>query len=189
MKANELKRGMVVELEGELWTVVKMDHTMPGKGRAYYQTTFKNLDKGNVVQRRLSGDDNMKFAYLDTKVMEYLYQEGDHYVFMDQESYEQVYLSGEQYEDAMKYVRHNLTIKVQFYEEKPISVDLPASVILKVEETEPSARGDTVKNVTKPAKLETGLEVKVPAHISAGELVKVDTRSGEFLGRVSSYDA
>ncbi len=175
-------------MDGELWTVVKLDHTMPGKGRAYYQTTFKNMMKGNVLQKRLSGSDEIKFAFLETRQYEYLYQEGANYVFMDQETYEQLYLSGEQYSEAMQYVRHNAPIKVQFYEENPIGVELPASVVLKVEDTEPSARGDTVKNVTKPATLETGYEVKVPAHINSGDYIKIDTRTGDFISRASQDD-
>lgn len=185
MKVNEAKRGHVVEMDGELWAIVDIDFTKPGKGPAYYQISFKNLDRGNIIQRRMQGDDELKFAFLETREMEYLYQEGDSYVFMDLQTYEQISVPGERIKEAMQFVRHNATVKVQFYEDKVVGLDLPASVVLKVVETEPSARGDTVKSVTKPAVLETGITVRVPAHINEGEFVKVDTRSGEFISRAS----
>jgi len=185
MKVSEAKRGQVVEMDGELWAIVDIDFTKPGKGPAYYQISFKNLSRGNVIQRRMQGDDQLKFAFLETREMEYLYQEGDVYVFMDLETYEQISIPGERIKDAMRFVRHNAVVRVQFYEENVVGLDLPAAAVLKVVETEPSARGDTVKNVTKPAVLETGLTLKVPAHINEGEFVKVDTRTGEFISRAS----
>jgi len=188
MKVSEAKRGQVVDIDGELWTIVDMSFTKPGKGPAYYQITFKHLDRGNVIQRRMQGDDQLKFAFLELREMEYLYQEGDDYVLMDTETYEQITLPGERIRDAMQYVRHNARVKVQFYEEKLVGLELPAAMILKVTETEPSARGDTVKNVTKPATLETGLVVRVPAHINEGEFIKVDTRTGEFISRASDNE-
>ena len=156
---------------------------MPGKGRAYWQVSFKSFQRGNVIQRRLGGDDQIKFAFVELRDLEYLYQEGDDYVLMDCESYEQMTVRGELIKDSMNYVRHNAVVKAQFYEDALIGLDLPASVVLKIVDTEPSARGDTVKNVTKPATLETGLVVKVPAHIVTDEFIKVDTRTGEYLSR------
>lgn len=185
MKVNEFKRGQTVEIDGDLWTILKMDQTKPGKGPAYYQMSLKNLYKGNTVQRRYNGDDELKFAFLESREFQYLYQDGDDYVFMDLESYEQIMLPGSQVKEEMKYVRLNSVVKVRFYEETPIGLDIPASVVLKVSHTGPSAKGDTVKNVTKPAVLETGAEIKVPAHIEKEEFVKVDTRTGEFIGRAS----
>ena len=188
MKVSELKRGMIVEIDGELWNIISMDHTMPGKGRAYYQTQLKSLKRGRVIQRRLSGADDIKLAFVEAKSLEYLYKEGEDYVFMDKETYDQLILRGELVKESMQYVRHNATVKAQFYENEPIGLDLPASVVLKVNETEPSARGDTVKNVTKPAVLETGLVVKVPAHVVSNDYIKVDTRTGEFLSRASAHE-
>jgi elongation factor P len=188
MKVSEAKRGQVVEIDGELWTIGDMDFTKPGKGPGYYQITFKNLARGNLRQRRMQGDDQLTFAFLENREMEYLYQEGDDYVLMDTESYEQVTLPGDTVRDTMQYVRLNAKVKVQFYEDKLIGVDLPAAVVLKVTETDPSARGDTVKNVTKPATLETGLVVKVPAHVNEGTFVKVDTRTGDFISRASDNE-
>ena len=129
MKVSELKRGMTVEIEGELWSIVQMNHTMPGKGRAYYQISLKNLNRGNVVQKRYNGADDIKFAFLETREFEYLYQEGDDYVLMDLETYEQLPLSGAQVKESMQYVRHNSTVKVQFYETNPIGIDVPTSVV------------------------------------------------------------
>jgi elongation factor P len=165
-----------------------MDFSKPGKGPGYYQISFRNLTRGGIQQKRMQGDDQLKFAFLENRTMEYLYQEGEDYVLMDSESYEQMTVPGDVIGESMKFVRHNATVKVQFYEEKLIGVDLPAAVVLKVEDAEPGARGDTVKNVTKPATLETGLVVKVPAHINVGQYVKVDTRTGEFLSRASDNE-
>ena len=188
MKVSEAKRGQIVELDGELCSIVGMDFTKPGKGPGYYQISFKNLNRGNLIQKRMQGDDQLTFAFIEIRSLEYLYQEGEHYVFMDTETYEQITLPGDLLAESMKYVRHNATVKGQFYQEKPLGLDLPASVVLKVVETDPSARGDTVKNVTKPAKLETDLVVKVPAHINEGEWIKVDTRSGDFISRASDNE-
>ena len=141
--------------------------------------------QGNTVQRRFRSSDKLETVFLESKVMEYLYKQGDSYCFMDTESYEQVMLPAELVEDSMPYVALNSQVRVAFYDGKPLSVDLPASVALKVVETEPGARGNTVTNVFKPAKLETGLVVKVPLFMNIGDKVKVDTRTGEFISRES----
>jgi elongation factor P len=186
MKVNELKKGMYVEIEGELWQIQGSLPVTRGNWRTYYQMTLKNLVKGTVVDRRYSGTDDLEYAFLEGHEVEYLYQEGEHYVFMDTESYEQLTIPGPLVKAQIGYVRHNSIVKVQFYNGVPVSIDLPAAVVLKVIETDPSARGDTVKNVTKPAELETGLSIRVPSHVVIDDFVKVDTRTGEFIGRATA---
>ncbi len=185
MKVNEIKKGMYVEIDKELWQILQISPVTRGNWRTYYQITIKNLVKGTVVERRHSGTDDLTYAFLEGRELEYLYQEGDSYVFMDTESYEQLTIPAALVKDQIPYVRHNSKVKVQFYEGIAVSLDLPAAVVLKVVETDPGARGDTVKNVTKPAALETGLEIRVPSHVVTDDFVKVDTRTGAFIGRAT----
>lgn len=184
--ARDVKRGQVLDFDGNLVKVVGLFHGTPGNKRAFIQMDLKDLKTGNVVKRKFSVTDSVEIAYLDTRMMEYLYRDGDRWVFMDLSTYEQHALPAEVVEDGMPYVKENTEVKMVYHEGTLISLDLPASVVLKVEFTEPGAKGDTVSNVFKPAKLETGLEIKVPLYIEIGEFVKVDTRSGEFLERVKS---
>ncbi|MHC5036320.1 MAG: elongation factor P [Planctomycetota bacterium] len=182
--ARDVKRGQVLNLDGNLHKVTNMFHGTPGNKRAFIQMDLKDLKSGNNIKRKFSVTDPVEIAFLDTRPMEYLYRDGENHVFMDLETYEQFPFSPEVVEENMRYIRENTTVKVVYYEGNPISLDLPAAVVLKVEFTEPGAKGDTVSNVFKPAQLETGLEIKVPLYIEIGESVKVDTRSGEFLERV-----
>ncbi len=183
MKLKDFRRGMVFRMDGDLWQIIQMDLNTPGNWRSMFQVDMKNVLKGNVVRKRLSPTEDLEEVFLETKDMEYLYREGENYVFMDSGNYEQISLTAAQVGDAANYLRHNETARVQFSDEHPISVELPASVVLEVKQTEPGARGNTVSNITKPATLETGLVVKVPNHINVGDKVKVDTRSGEFISR------
>jgi elongation factor P len=183
MKLNEIRTGQVVRWNGQVWTIMEMEHVKPGKGPAYFQVKLKNLDRGGIVAQRMNTDADLDVLYTERRDMEYLYDDGAGHVFMDTESYEQVTLGNDVVEDAMPYVPHNASVSVFFIEGKPVSVDLPASVELQVTEAEHAVRGDTATNVTKRATTETGLVVKVPVHIKAGEKIKVDTRTGEFLGR------
>lgn len=183
MKANTLKTGQVVNHDGDLWLITKMFHGTPGNKRAFYQISLKSLTKGNVVTTKFSPDDDLDVAYLDTKTMEYLYKDGELYCFMDATDYEQHMLNEDLVGEMMPYVRENDQVRMRFHESKPISVELPAAVVLRVTQTDPGLKGNTVSNHYKPAVLETGLSIKVPLYITEGELVKVDTRSGEFLER------
>jgi len=183
MRASELKKGFIVEYEGDLSVVTEITHITPGNKRAHYQVKLKGMRTGNVVLRRFSPGDDVATVTIEPREMEYLYADGVHHVFMDTETYEQVFLSGEQIADALPYIKLNSVVPVALIDGKPVGVNLPASVVLQIVETEPGARGDTVTNVKKPAKLETGLEIKVPPHINQGDRVKVDTRSGEFIER------
>ncbi len=183
INATEIRKGMVIRMDNELYLVADYEHIAPGNWRAIVQVKLRSIKQGNTVQRRLRSSDKVETVYLESKVMEYLYKQGDTYCFMDTESYEQVMLPAELVEESMPYVALNSQVRINFFDGKPLSVDLPPSVVLKVAQTDPGARGNTVTNVFKPATLETGLEVKVPLFIVIGDKVKVDTRSGEFISR------
>jgi elongation factor P len=181
--ATEIRKGMVIKVDDEPYLVLDREHVAPGNWRAMVQAKLRSIRQGNTIQRRFRSSDKFETVFLESKVMEYLYKQGDSYTFMDTESFEQVPLSADLVGDFMPYVALNSQVRVAFYDGRPLSVDLPASVVLKVAETDPGAKGNSVTNVFKPAKLETGLVVKVPLFINVGDKVKVDTRSGEFIQR------
>ncbi|MEK7749504.1 MAG: elongation factor P [Planctomycetota bacterium] len=183
LSATEIKRGTVIKIDGELYLVVDYQHVTPGNWRGMVQAKLKSMKQGSVVQKRFRSTDKLEDVFLEHRTMEYLYKDGENYCFMDTENYEQVLLPKEAVEDAMPYMTLNSQAKIAFYEGKALSVELPTSVSLKIVETDPGMKGDTVVNVYKPAKVETGLVVKVALCINNGEVIKVDTWSGEFLGR------
>ena len=183
ISAIDLRKGLVIKIDGELYTVTGFNHVTPGKGRAHMQVSIKSLKQGNVIQKRYRPSDKVEDVFLDHRDMEYLYQEGDNYCFMDTENYEQVFLSKDILGDAMSYIAPNAKVTVSLYENNAIGVELPSSVTLKIIETDPGTKGDTVTNVFKPAKLETGYATKVPLFINTGEIIKIDTRTGEFMSR------
>lgn len=185
MRVNELRKGHVIKEEGELWQIVDLEHVKPGKGPAYFQIKKRNLSTGRIGNQRYNASAEIEFAFLETKEFEYGWQEGDDYVFMDTEGYEQHRMAADVVSDVMPYLKANDRITVRLYEGRPIVIDLPPVVELEVVETEPAVKGDTVTNVYKPARLETGLEIKVPMFIAVGEVVRVQTATGEFSGRVS----
>jgi elongation factor P len=147
------------------------------------QTKLKSIRGGQIVSRKFGSTEKVEFAFLDKRPCEYLYKDGNAFVFMDNQTFEQYHLDAEQVGDLMRYIVENSTVQVTFYETTAVSLDLPGSVELKVEFTEPGIRGDSVNNVYKPAKLETGFEIKVPNHVEIGDTVKVNTQTGEFQGR------
>ncbi|MGR3311202.1 MAG: elongation factor P [Candidatus Brocadiales bacterium] len=183
INATEIKRGIVLKVDNELFVVMDFQHITPGNWRGMVQAKIKSLKQGNVIQKRFRSTDKIEDVYLEHRVMEYLYQDGDNYCFMDTETLEQIFIQGDAIKAEIPYISLNSQAKISFYEGKPISVELPASVILNIEETDPGVKGDTVTNVFKPAKLETGLVVKVPLFVNQGERIKVDTRTGEFIKR------
>lgn len=183
INATDIRKGLVIKVDGELFSVSDFQHVTPGKGRAHMQVSIKSLKQGNVIQKRFRSTDKVDDVFLEHKDMEYLYQEENNFCFMDTENYEQVLFSEEVIGDMMSYIAPNAQVKVSFYEGNAVGIELPASVTLKIIETDPGTKGDTVTNVFKPAKLETGLIIKVPLFINPEELVKVDTRTGQFLGR------
>ena len=181
---SQVRKGMVIIGEdGQLWSVVDRDLNTPGNWRAILTLKLKSLKTGSITERRYHPDDKVEQAYLDKRPMQYLYQDGDGYVFMDKETFDQATLSSEAVGEIILYLKENDDAQVTLYEGNPISLEPPAKVTLRVVETAPGARGDTVKNVNKPARLETGLEVTVPPFVQQDDLVEIDTRTGEYLGR------
>jgi len=183
-KATELRKGMVIVGErGALLLITEYSHHTPGNLRAVIHLKVRNVQTGVTTPMRLSSSDAFDVAYLDRKKCEYLYKDSTGYVFMDQESYEQFPLSEELIGDKMGYVRDNTVVDVTFHEQLPIGVELPPTVTLKVIEAEQVVKGDTARNLTKDAVVETGLKVRVPAHIKVGEDIRIKTEDGEFQGR------
>lgn len=183
ISVNDLRRGLTITLDDGVYSVVDFLHVKPGKGAAFVRTTLKNVRTGAVMERTFRAGERVARAHIETREMQYLYASGDEHVFMDTETYEQVTLSSEQLGDAPKYVKENTNIHIQFYEGQAIGIDLPTTVELQVVETEPGFKGDTAQGATKPATLETGLVVQVPLFVDQGEVIKVDTRTGEYLSR------
>ena len=181
---NDLKNGMVLNLKGQLWSVVEFQHVKPGKGHAFVRTTLKNSRTGAVIDRTFRAGEKVERAIIDKRAMQFLYRDGTDYVFMDTETYDQLTVSPETLGEASQYLVEQNTALLMMYGEDVIGVDLPASVELTITETEPGLQGDRVSGARKPATLETGLVVSVPLFIEKGEHVKVDTRTGEYLSRV-----
>ena len=183
MDAAQLRRGHVINLDGQLVKVVELSLLTPGNKRSLVQTQLKNLKTGQIVGRRFRSNDKVETAFLDTRVMEYLYSAGTEHVFMDVETLDQIPVAEELLENALNYILPNTRISIQFYENNPISVELPTTVNLKVAKTDPAVKGQTATNQYKSAELETGLKISVPPFLQEGDIVKVDTRTGEYLSR------
>lgn len=183
ISVNDLRKGLTISLDDGVYSVVDFLHVKPGKGAAFVRTTLKNVRTGNVVERTFRAGERVARAHIETREMQYLYASGDEHVFMDTETYEQVTLTSDQLGDAPKYVKENTNIHIQFYGGQAIGIELPNTVELQVVETEPGFKGDTAQGATKPATLETGLVVQVPLFVDNGDIIKVDTRTGEYLSR------
>lgn len=183
VEASQLKRGAVLNYEGKLMRVVEMQLLTPGNWRSMVQMKLKDIKSGSVVQKRFRSNEKLEPAYLDSRVMEYLYSTAAEHIFMDVKTLDQIPISNEILEDAMHYVLPNTQVNVQFHDNNPISIDLPTTVTLKVTHTDPAIKGQTATNQYKPAELETGLKVTVPPFIQNGDMIKVDTRTGEYLSR------
>jgi elongation factor P len=183
VSTNDLKNGMTLELDGALWTVLDFLHHKPGKGQAVVRTKLRNLKTGAVLDRTFRADEKVGLAILEKREMQYLYREGDGFVFMDTETYEQTSVPEQVAGGGANYLSEGATAIVAMYEGNPISVELPAAVVLSVTKTDPGVRGDRVSGAMKPAVLETGITVQVPLFVEEGDRVKVDTRSGEYLTR------
>ena len=183
---NDLKNGLVLNLDGALWTVVEFQHVKPGKGGAFVRTKLKNVLSGKVVDRTFNAGVKVDTANVDKRDMQYLYREGSDFVFMDMQSYDQIHVSNAVVGKAAEYMLENQDAIIALHDGVPLYVELPAAVELTISYTEPGLQGDRSTGGTKPATLETGAVVAVPLFITTGEKVKVDTRSGEYLGRVTS---
>ena len=180
---NDLKNGMTLSIDGALWSVVDFQHVKPGKGGAFVRTKVKSLASGAVVDRTFRAGEKFPRIHTEVKSVQYLYDAGDEVVFMDEETYEQISIPHADLEDELPFMQPSSSVQVLFVDEKPSGVDLPASVILEVTETEPGVKGDTVSNVTKPATLETGAVVQVPLFVNVGDKLKVDPRERRYISR------
>jgi elongation factor P len=183
---NDLKNGMTLRLDdGELWNVVEFQHVKPGKGGAFVRTKLKNVTTGKIVDKTFNAGVKVEVATVDKREMQYLYSDGDSYIFMDTETYDQIYVPREVVGDNANYLLESAIVTVAVNEGTPLYIELPASVELTIAETEPGLQGDRSTGGTKPATLETGAVIQVPLFVTTGDKVKVDTRTGEYLGRVN----
>src|SRR5712671_1836200 len=183
ISATQVRPGMVIKFNNELYSIFKMMHRTPGNLRGFVQVKMRSLRTGSMTEHRFSSEDRVERAMLEEHEMEYLYDDGEYFYFMNTENYEQMHLTKDLLGDAVNYLIPQLKVAVEFYEGKPMSVELPPTVDMTVVETEPGLRGSTVSNVTKPAKLETGLVVQVPAFIGEGEKIRVSTSESAYLER------
>jgi elongation factor P len=183
IQATQLKKGMCIKHDNDLYRVVSTQHLTPGNWRGMVQTKIRHLKSGSISEHRFRSEDRVERAILDETEMEYLYRDGDMYHFMNNETYEQIALSDEVLGEAVLYLVSNIRLKVELYEGRPVGIELPLAVELKVVETEPAIKGASVSNQNKPAKMETGLVVLVPPFISEGDILKVDTASGAYVER------
>ena len=184
VSTNDLKNGMVLDLDGQLWSVIWFQHHKPGKGNTVVRTKLKHVLSGKVVDRTFNSDTKVDTANVDRREMQYLYHDGESYVFMDTSTYDQLNLTEATVGDAKDFLLENARATVALHEGNPLYIDLPASVELEITYTEPGLQGDRSTGGTKPATVETGLQIQVPLFITTGERVKVDTRTGEYLSRV-----
>ncbi len=183
---SDFRKGLKIEFEGKPYVIVDFQHVKPGKGGAFVRTKIKNLSTGQVLDKTFRAGEKVDRPDLEERAMQYLYQEGANYCMMDNETFDQVFLSKEQMGEAIEYLKENTNVKVLFFNEKPIALELPNFVELKIEKTEPGVRGDTASGGTKPATLETGATVQVPLFIGEGEVIRVDTRTGAYIERVTA---
>jgi len=186
VSTNDLKNGMVLDLDGQLWTVLWFQHHKPGKGNTVVRSKLKNVLSGKIVDKTFNSDTKVDTATVDRRDMQYLYHDGSGFVFMDMTTYDQLTIPDQVVGDAKNYLLEEQVATVALHEGNPLYIDLPASVELEITYTEPGLQGDRSTGGTKPATLETGLQIQVPLFVTNGEKVKVDTRTGEYLGRVGS---
>jgi elongation factor P len=182
---NDIKNGSVLSIDGQLWNVIEFQHVKPGKGGAFVRTKLKNVRSGKVVDRTFNAGTKIDFATVDRRDFQYLYKDGDGFVFMDTSDYDQVTVPADIVGDAANYMLENQQVQVALHDGEALYVELPASVVLEVTYTEPGLQGDRSSAGTKPATLETGHEIQVPLFLETGTKVKVDTRDGSYLGRVT----
>ncbi|ACB85291.1 elongation factor P [Natranaerobius thermophilus] len=182
--SNDFKNGMTIEVDGEVYSIVEFQHVKPGKGAAFVRTKLRHMKSGNVSEKTFRAGEKVKRAHLEEREMQFLYAAGDMYNFMDTESFEQYTLTKDQLEDKTQFIKENMIITVLFHNGEEISIELPVFVELAVSETEPGVKGDTASGGSKPATLETGATVNVPFFINEGDIIKVDTRTSEYIERV-----
>ncbi|RJX30096.1 MAG: elongation factor P [Desulfarculus sp.] len=179
----DFRRGLKVEIDGKPFTIVEFQHVKPGKGGAFVRTKLKNLETGQVLEQTFRSGSKVGVPDLEEMNMQYLYQDAENYVFMDNQTYDQVFIAGEYLGEAVNFLKPNIDLKVVYFKGKPIGVELPIVVELEVTATEPGVKGDTATGASKAATLETGLIVQVPLFIEQGDVLRIDTRNGEYLER------
>lgn len=183
ISAGDFKKGITVEIDGGVWSIVDFQHVKPGKGAAFVRTKIKNVMTGSVLERTFNPSEKMPKAHIENKEMQYLYSDGDFYHFMDTESYEQIALTPDQVEDTIPFVKENSNVTVRFFKGEAFSVEAPNFVELEITQTDPGFKGDTATNVTKPATTETGYVAQVPLFIETGDRIRIDTRTGDYMER------
>jgi len=184
ISTNDFRTGLTIEWDGGVWTVVDFQHVKPGKGAAFVRAKLKNVITGAVIENTFRAGEKLPKAQIEYREMQFLYESGGQYFLMDQNTYDQISLSQDVLADAIQYLKENMIIGVQFYEGSPIGIELPNFVELEIVETDPGLRGDTASGGTKPAKLETGAVVQVPLFVQTGDMIRVDTRTNQYLERV-----
>ncbi|TVQ20235.1 MAG: elongation factor P [Leptolyngbya sp. DLM2.Bin15] len=183
ISSNDFRTGVSIELDGSVWKVVEFLHVKPGKGSAFVRTKLKNAQTGSVIEKTFRAGETVPQATIEKSVMQHTYKEGEQFVFMDMETYEESRLNANQIGDRVKYLKEGMEVSVVRWNEQIIEVELPNSIVLEVTETDPGVKGDTATGGTKPAIVETGAQVMVPLFISIGERIKIDTRNDSYLGR------
>lgn len=183
ISVNEFKNGLTIEVDGELWRVVEFQHVKPGKGSAFVRSKLKNLRTGAVQEKTFRAGEKVNQAQIDRKKMQYLYADGDNYVFMDTNTYEQLELPGSQIKEELKYMKENMVVSIIMFGTETLGVELPNTVDLEVKETEPGIKGDTSSGGSKPATMETGLVVQVPFFVSEGDVLTINTSDGTYISR------
>ncbi|HXD21637.1 MAG TPA: elongation factor P [Vicinamibacterales bacterium] len=183
IQATRLKKGMLVKMEQDLFRVLELQHVTPGNLRGFVRVKFRNIRSGTLSDQKLRSEDSVERATLDEREMQYLYQDGEDYYFMDTSSYEQIHINSEALGDSVNYLKPEMTIDVEFYGSEPVGIELPQTVDLKVVDTVPGIKGATASNQIKPATTETGLVVSVPPFINPGDIIRVSTETGEYLAR------
>ncbi len=184
ISTSQFKNGITIELDGTLFTIIDFQHVKPGKGGAFVRTKLRNVKTGAVIDRTFRAGEKVEQAILDRRQMQYLYNDSDHYYFMDTKTFDQLLLSIDQIGEATNYIKEGMLVDITTYENNPIGIELPISVELEVTQTDPGVKGDTATGGTKPATLETELVVQVPLFVQIGDILKIDTRTGTYITRV-----
>jgi elongation factor P len=183
ISSNDFRTGVTVEMDGYVWRVVEFLHVKPGKGSAFVRTKLKNVQTGNTIEKTFRAGETVPQANLEKRSMQYTYKDGEEFVFMDMQTYEETRMSSDHLGDRINFLKEEMEVNVIFWDEKVLEIELPTSVVLEITETDPGVKGDTATGGTKPAIVETGAQVMVPLFIAIGEKIKVDTRDGSYLGR------
>jgi len=185
LSINEIKNGLTILIDGDIYMIIDFQHVKPGKGAAFVRTKLRNLKNNNVLERTFRGDEKIEEAYIEERKLQYQYSSGDMYHFMDQDNYEEISIAKEAMGDKVKFLKDNLEVNAYYYKDEIIYVNLPNFIEFKIIHTEPGIKGDTAKSGTKPATIDTGATVQVPLFIDTGDFIKVDTRTGAYVERVN----